>query len=284
MSDLPSIIKEFSRLESYSKKICSTLKRIETLKNDLRGNCFHIEQELNGLRKIASEILADQGLKKSLDAAIARLDSECEAKIQEIKGEIGAELFNLIEPFGLTLSGNLPEIQCGFLTLRFDFNRGGEVRIMFGGEREELAKIKLDIKTLSSEIVSIYKELMPEGFSDIDFLKSLYGAYEVSCFRLGKSPGESVPIVSVLREVAFERQKKAFLTNPKRENFSSYGRVQFAVDISRLKTRRIGNMEMRLTVATMEQTKHPEQSLWVPGGSRGEGTNFSSIAFTEVRE
>ncbi|MBM4386373.1 MAG: hypothetical protein FJ088_01460, partial [Deltaproteobacteria bacterium] len=252
MSDLPSVIKEFSRLESSSKKICSTLKKIEALKNDLRANCFHIEQELNGLRKAAAEIPAGDGLKKGLDEVIAGLDAESGAKIQEIKGEIGAELLKVIEPFGLTLSGNLPELQCGFLALKFDFNRGGEVRITFGREREELAKIKLDIITLGSEIASLYKELLPEGFSDADFLKSLYNAYEVSCFRLRKSAGESVPLVGVLREVSFERQKKAFQNNPKRENFSSYGRVQFAVDISRLKTARFDDMEMRLTVATME--------------------------------
>ena len=89
----------------------------------------------------------------------------------------------------------------------------------------------------------------------------------------------AVPIIGVMQEMAFLKQKRSFRTDPTREHFTSYGRVKFSYDLARLKTRRLGGKELRLGVASMQQTKSEKTSLWVPKLLHGNGTHYASVLF-----
>jgi len=82
-----------------------------------------------------------------------------------------------------------------------------------------------------------------------------------------------------MQEMSFLKQKRSFRIDPKKENFTSYGRVKFSYDLAKLKTRRFGDKELRLVVASLEQTKKEETSLWVPKIPQGDGTHYASVVF-----
>jgi hypothetical protein len=105
----------------------------------------------------------------------------------------------------------------------------------------------------------------------------------VALVRRGEEAGRRVPLVALLAEVAMGRQDAAFMSDPRRELFASYGRVEFAADLSRLRTRRHGDRELRLEVATLAQTRKPEDHLFVPHGRSVDGTCYATAAFVPWR-
>jgi hypothetical protein len=94
--------------------------------------------------------------------------------------------------------------------------------------------------------------------------------------------GAPVPLPSVLFEIAIMRQKAGFFSDPVRENFASYGRIQFAYDLFRLKNRIIDGFELKLLVANMLQTKHDDAHIWIPSSSGDDGTHFASVYFSRA--
>ena len=97
-----------------------------------------------------------------------------------------------------------------------------------------------------------------------------------------KTEGEqphAVPIGVVMQEMALLKQKRSFLIDPKKENFTSYGRARFSYDLARVKQKRLEEKEFRLVVASMEQTRKEETNLWVPKIHHGDGTHYAFVVF-----
>ena len=84
-----------------------------------------------------------------------------------------------------------------------------------------------------------------------------------------------------MTNMAFLMQKPTFLTDPRRESFTPYGRVEFAADLSRLKNRTIREWTLRLDVATMVQTKRLEDHLWIPRNP--DGAHYATASFVKVQ-
>ncbi len=174
----------------------------------------------------------------------------------------------------------MPQLRAGGFTLEFDFGSKARVTIWFGPKKERLAVMPLDADALVRKVVEMHRDLFCGEDDDAAFLADLERAYRVCLARFALADGERVPITALMAEVAFLRQDERFVTDPRREHFRSFGRVEFAAALSRLRTLRVGPRELRLDVATLSQTRKPADHLWVPRGR--EGVNIATAAFLRV--
>lgn len=207
-------------------------------------------------------------------AGAARADLERERAL--LAGAVAAALTRE----GLRVEGNLPLLRVGALSLEFSFGAKGQCTVWLGPRIARLAAVALDATAIASRTLEADRALFRGEFDDAAFLAGLLAAYRTATHRLGVADGERVPLTALLANVAFTRQKPAFLADPRRELFTPYGRVEFAADLSRLKTRTIEGRELRLDVATLAQTKRPEDHVWVPRGP--DGVRYATAAFTRA--
>ena len=192
----------------------------------------------------------------------------------------------ILKPHGLEIIGNFPELRCWILTLLFSFEKGGSVKIYYGPKISLLKKVPVEAGKIAEAVIFLVKELNDHLLDDEQFIKELYVSYSRALVREeeGKVKGNQpsgVPIGGVMQQMSFLKQKRSFCIDPKKENFTSYGRVKFSYDLARLKTRRFGDKELRLVVASLEQTKKAETSLWVPKIPQGDGTHYASVVFVK---
>ncbi len=170
------------------------------------------------------------------------------------------------------------------LTLLFSFEKGGSVKIFYGPKISLLKKVPVEAGKIAEAVVSLIKELNDPPLDDERFLKELYLSYTMGLARREgmKTEGEqphAVPIGVVMQEMALLKQNRRFLIDPKKENFTSYSRAKFSYDLARIKQKRLGEKEFRLVVASMEQTRKEETSLWVPKIHHGDGTHYAFVVF-----
>jgi len=209
-------------------------------------------------------------------SAVARAALERERAL--LAGAVAAELAKV----GLKAEGHLPMLRAGVLTLEFNFGPKGRCVAWFGPRHERLADCPLEAVAIAAKAAELDKALLGGEFNEAAFLADLHAAYRTCAVRQGVAEGDRVPLTALLAEVAFRRQRPAFLADPKRETFMPYGRVEFACALSRLKTRRHGDRELRLDVATMAQTRRPEDHVWVPRGRSGDGTQYATASFVKA--
>jgi hypothetical protein len=212
--------------------------------------------------KEKAEELRDEGIQTE-----ARFKSLCVSRLQD------AFLSQ-----GLKLGGSLPELTLGLLTLKFRFGQKSRVSIYYGPGIEELANLPFDIEKIQAKVQKIVKDLNEPPLNEERFLADLYKAYERVLSRERKERGFFLSIIEIMQEMAFLRQTKRFLADPRKELFRSYGRVRFSNDLRRLKRRTYKGKELRLVVASMEHTKQGK-SLWVPQDFSLQGVHYSFLTF-----
>jgi len=236
-------------------------------------------------RKAMEGVKAMEGIEAKARSAMASLEGALAAAREEVErgrallaGQVASRLMEAHIP----VRGNLPLLQAGAFTLEFIFGGKGQCILWFGPKKEKLATCPPSADEVVQKTIEMDRAIFAGPFDDAGFLASLWAAYQVACLRAGLQVGSRVRLTALLAEVAFLKQEEGFLADPRRELFRSYGRVQFAADLARLTTRRIGDRELRLDVATMSQTKRAVDHIWVPRGKSGDGTNFASAYFARV--
>ena len=224
-----------------------------------------------------------------MDAAAAALSGELSARADAAEAELEREravmagrVATLLQAHGLHVEGNLPLLRAGSFTLELTFGTKGQCLVWLGPKKIRLAACGLDAEVIATRVAELDAQLFGGEFDEAAFLADLERAYRVALLRTGHAAGERVPITLLLAEVAFQRQDPAFLADPRRELFTTYGRLELATRLARLRSRRLGPLELRLEVATMAQTRRPEDYLWVPHGRSVEGTNYSTACFARV--
>lgn len=230
--------------------------------------------KIPGIESEARALAAEA--KASADAAGRVLDRE--------RAVLAGKVVAALRQAGIPVDGNLPTLRAGVFSLEFSFLAKGACTIWFGPKKERLASCPLDPEAIASKVVELDRALLADDPAGGDFLADLDRAYRVAAFRKGVADGERVPLPLVMAELAFARQDATFLADPRREHFETFGRVEFAARLSRQRERRHADRELRLDVATMAQTRKPEDHLWVPTGRTGDGTNFATLRFVRVRE
>ena len=286
-SDLPELteaIRPLLKASNKLKNMANILRESEKLRSDLNRNAFVLEIQADKLDKALSELKGLQELMGTAGEWRGKLLKEARQAQEKFKNTIAAALAERLGRHGIQIVGNFPELRCGILTLLFSFEKGGSVKIYYGPRISLLKKVPVEAGKIAEAVISLLKELNDPPLDDEQFIKELYVSYTRSLVRgegtkdEGEQPS-AVPIVAVMQEIAFMKQKRSFRMDPKKENFASYGRVRFSYDLARLKTRRFGNKELHLVIASMEQTKKEETSLWVPKIPQGDGTHYAFAVF-----
>lgn len=205
---------------------------------------------------------------------------EVRQAIERYKASLAAEIAQNLSQFGYSLLGRVPELRVGLLTIELQLE-DGDARIWYGPKTELLDKVPLNAPILCDKIMTHMAMLVAEPLDEPTFLRNLLKAWRFACLRNDHEDADQaqIPIGTVLAELTVVRQPRTFWANPTRTTFVNYGRVQFSYDIYRLGARSVDGMEFRLSVATREQTKNPNTSLWIPRTVHGEGTHFSAISF-----
>jgi hypothetical protein len=286
-SDLPELteaIRPLLKASNNLKNMANILRESEKLRSDLNRNAFVLEIQADKLDKALSKLKGFQELIGTAGEWRGKLLKEARQAQEKFKNTIAAALAERLRRHGIQIVGNFPELRCGILTLLFSFEKGGSVKIYYGPRISLLKKVPVEAGKIAEAVISLLKELNDPPLDDEQFIKELYVSYTRSLVRgegtkdEGEQPS-AVPIVAVMQEIAFMKQKRSFRMDPKKENFVSYGRVRFSYDLARLKTRGFGNKKLRLVIASMEQTKKEGTSLWVPKIPQGDGTHYAFVVF-----
>ncbi len=282
-SELIETIKPVLKAADSLRNVGNILRACEKLRGDLNRNAFVLETHVSKLDRTLSKLNDLHGLILKARGLQQELLKEASLAQERFKNSIAAELADFLRPHDLEITGNFPELKCGILTLIFSFGKGGIVKVYYGPRISLLKKVPVEAKKIGEAVLSILKELNDPPLDDEEFIKQIYMSYLSALTREGKRDEDeqpsAVPIVGVMQEMAFLKQKRSFRTDPTREHFTSYGRVKFSYDLARLKTRRLGDRELRLGVASMQQTKSEKTSLWVPKLLQGNGTHYASVVF-----
>jgi|GEM_PF-1812768 len=285
--ELKETVKRISKAAGHLKKMTALLRECEKLREDPHKNAFVLETRLEMLRAALRE-LGD--IREGISAAelwTEGLFKEAKEAQQRFKNSIASDLAALVKPHGLEIQGNFPELRCGVFTLLFSFEKGGFVTVYYGPKVTNLKKVPIEARKISEAILSLRKEFDDPPLEEGQFIKDLYRAYARVLSRGGgraqQSEGHpSAPIVDVLEEMALLKQKRSFRIDPRKENYTSYGRARFSYDLAKLKEKKLGTRELRLLVASLEQTRKEETSLWVPKIPQGDGTHYAFVSFSEM--
>lgn len=283
-SELTEAIERILKAANKFKDVGNILRECERLRRDLNRNAFVMETRIDRLNNTLNKLKDLQELIETAGEWREKLLKEARQAQERFKNTIAAELADLLRPHGIEITGNFPELKCGILTLRFSFEKGGSVKIYYGPKISLLKKARVESGKIAEAVISLVKGLNDPPIDDEKLIKELYVSYTRGLVRgegrkdEGEQPS-AVPIGAVMQEMALLKQKRSFRIDPKKENFTSYGRVKFSYDLARLKIKRFGEKELRLVVASMEQTKKEETSLWVPNIPHGDGTHYAFVVF-----
>ena len=230
--------------------------------------CAEALESLRSIRELTPVLLSAEG-------AIAPLEAAARDAAERRRARFAGELAEALAVRGLTLTGRLPTLECGSLTIEFAGTTKPEIKVYYGPKVELLDTVAVDAALVAKSVAEALAEL-DTPLDEAAFLAELHEAWRLSVARHRLGPGEKAQIVDVLGEMAFGRQSAAFRSNPTGKGFTAYGRLRFAHDLGRLKTRRFARGELALGVATRDQTKRPIDHLWVAG------THFSQLSFRDA--
>lgn len=179
------------------------------------------------------------------------------------------------------LTSEPPEFRVGPLTAVVDFaRRTASVRYA----RLELEKVPARPAPIVEAVRKHLAQLDRADFVPERFFEQVLQAYQAHLARRGQPLGSRVDLVDLLGEVAFALQSPSFFTDPAREKFVGYRRVQFAYDLARL--RRAGRLahrglRMALGAATGASTRQKADVLYLEDDG-GHGQYYLSILFRSV--
>lgn len=261
-------LKNFIEHYSRFKKLSSKTRSPKNLKNQINK----IEQELSKFEKEINQIFE---LK-------LELEEFKKAQVQKIENEkqiFGNKLFEELKKIGIELSGQIPNFSAGLFKIIVNFDEE-KAKIWYGPEQEFVGLVDLDTKKIVTKIKET-KEKLSVKFYEKDFFQTLKRAYEIVVdYQFGKP----APIIQVLYQFALLLQGTKFLIDPKKENYTSYGRINFSYDLYRLQktsTLNLFNYQFELITATRDLAKDRDKFLWIPINEKGEGTVYSHIKIKE---
>ncbi|MCX7880074.1 MAG: hypothetical protein N2517_05380 [Ignavibacteria bacterium] len=231
---------------------------------------------IRNLRQIESNITTYQCLEQEIN----QLKENFEKKFEKEKRNFGTKLEESLNSVGLRLVGTFPEFKIGLFTIEVDFTKGS-FRIWYGPKQEFLNKRSLSIESILKEIQSQKSKLA----SKIP-LEKLYEKLRQAYVSVSKNQKkEGVRIIDILKELSSLLQDKKFYMDPKKENYFSYGRVNFSYDLYRLNTYKKNDLfqyKIKLISTTKATTKDRSNFLWVPENENGDGATYAFLKIEEV--
>lgn len=242
-------------------------------------------EKIDALEKALKTLSDIQGVDAQIDKMKERLTMEINNLKQEVEKEralIALDIVKGLEEAGFRVDGHLPLLYVGPFSLEIVFGLKPICIIWFGPKKEKLGTCQVNKEEIISKVLGLRERLYKKDYNEEEFLRSLFLGYRIALLRNQLQDGSRVKLTSIMAEIAFIMQKQAFLCDAKKENYTSYGRVEFAIDLSRLTKRQINDRELRLDVATLAQTKKIQDYIWVPHAMSCDGVHFSTMYFARA--
>jgi len=218
----------------------------------------------------------------ALRASIATTTAESRQRLERERAILAGAVAKKLGEAGLKVSGNLPTLFAGFFSMEFTFGSKGLCTLWLGPRKYRLGTAPLDADAIATLLLFFNDRLFSGSFDEQAFMVEVETAYRVALVRAGAGYGRPIPLAEIIPELALMRQKDTFLLDPRKESFVSWGRAEFAAAMSRVRNRTAGDVEMRLDVATMSQTRKPADHVWIPRPGSLEGMNFATIRFLKT--
>ena len=249
-----------------------TLQKIARLETRRETNIGEIKSQLKKVDKLLSDLNGSASDRENVRKHLTKYKSELKETDDKIRKEFGGELDKALKQLGLTLTGNYPTLKADLYTFKLNFETHKAV-IWLGPEQEKLSECRLRASDVSKSLKKDIKDLGTD-FEQASFISKLQQAYQ----HISGEKGDSVPITSVLPELAFLLQKASFYQNPVQDNYRGYGRADFSYDLFRFGKFAL-SQGMQLTVAVKQYTRRRQDFLWIPSNKRGEGSLYSHLQF-----
>ncbi len=240
---------------------------------------FALEGQLKALEKEYKRLKNLLPLLEEIGPWFEETKKELSLAKQAYVAKLGAILAEALPE--IKIAGQLPQLKVGILTLEF-IPAKDTVKIWYGPQYELIESVNLLKTDLAAEIKAIYQRLEEGGKRDEALLAVLFRAYQLALKEMNLPLGTAVEIPRLFPYILWGMQKDTLWQSPKRTYFYEYPRSQLSFDLFRTKIRTYQDYEMRLVIATREQTKNKAHFLWVPTNWQGEGYCFAAIAFKKI--
>lgn len=266
------------RLAKKADELGQQLKSLAKMHEDMDRHAFSLppaaQDAINRLQQLEAELAAVGECRDWLEATVVRAERVQVRTRARLAGGISAAL----ESLELPVSGQIPELHAGVLLVELQFE-SATARVWFGPKISELRRCDLDPESVLAAVKAEWDELRSGDWDDPAYHARLAQAWRVCAARAGQAADAqtAVPLADIYREMVWSHQTDAFASQPTKGRFREYPIHQFAFDLFRLRERTVKGTEIRLHVATREQTRKKGESLWVPRNSRGDGTHFASL-------
>ena len=280
---------EVSRLVEQLEEVRNQAGRATKLLRSLSGfdpnraeNLRKIKETLRKIRQFVEKLNGLAECVKHLRDWVEDYREELERTQQKLQQVFGTELEKALRERGLSLQGYYPKFKSGLFTIELDFD-GGRSVLWYGPNQERLGYCTLSSEEIAKKIEE-FRGQLGSRFSEEEFLKVLYRAYERVLVTTGGRDGDPVPIIKVLPEVAHLLQEALSHTDPQQEHCKEYGRADFSYDLfqlRRLDQSTLFERRLHLVVATRAYTKRRQDFLWIPDDETGKGTPYSHLKFEE---
>lgn len=280
--------KDIKTIKKQSKKLYESTERLASLYADVnkgKVNPFEAMSEIDSILKAIAKVREEGNVLEDMVEFAVQFKEEMRQEGEKKRLQIVNEIAEGLEALGLKVTGNLPILKAGVFTLEFEFVGKAGIKVYFGPQIELLGKCGIQAECVVDLISKTYKMLYEQPFDPEEFLRNLLKAYINAARVNGVSIGERVRITDVMLQYVLLMQSKRFLSDPQKAAFKPISRLEFAVMLSKVaKLRKVDGWELRLDVASIAQTRDSLDHIWVPMGTNGSGTHFSTMRFVRREE
>jgi len=269
--DINEVTKAVLSYKKSIQQIATSLKIIARLMPDATANLANIQRNIE---KIKAELanVAGSTFSSDIHEWLTRYETQMAQIELRVQQAFGNELERHLLESGISLKGHYPTLEASIFRVEVDTTTNRFI-LWYGPKQEKIGSGPLSANKVASLITKTREGLGCKLGPD-EFLKFLWKAY----FRIKRLSNETrAPIVDVLCELANELQPQKFRTDPRREYYKDYTRVDFSYDLMRIQ----GNRSLRLHGATRALTKRRADFLWVPQDENGKGEYFSHLEILE---
>jgi hypothetical protein len=279
MPDSQSLQQHAAKLSKAAAEVAARTKELAALADALEANAFLAPSVAAALGRALDATRESLGALDGARAWATSVSADAERHQVRQKARLAGAISTALEAQGHTVSGQVPELIVGPLMLEFVYETG-KARIWYGPRAVELTRVELTAEAVAPAVGQALRELDTQPFDSHRFLAEVFAAFRVAATRHHTNPDSfSAPWGAVWSELVWIRQGEAFWGKPSKAGFVEYSAVQFSYDLFRCAERVVDGHELRLNIATREQTRKSADSIWVPRNRRGEGTHFASLSF-----
>ena len=269
VKDLGSAIKRLEKLREQ-------LQDVDRFSRDLEGKAFAAAGALASAEKSANDAKQALAFVHNLPGDLQSLRQVIDRAKSRLRDRVGAGIAEAVKDLGLPISGRFPTLQVGPFAVTLKPDKGIS-EIALGASGPVLAETSLEAETVGKAVADEYARWFADDFDAPAFLDLAHRALSRAT-RVADQPANAVVSISAfLLELNAVAQSKAFCADPNLRRFKPYTRLMVSVHLFRARPLRGDDFEIRLAVATREQTRKKEDHIYVPTDLRGHGTNFGGL-------